>query len=213
MPAQLALPVCRRAGGRGRYDFPRVLLRLSYCCKSSSLFRRSSLSSSSPSTIKLCAVVFTMCVTSLSGFFVQIMITIYTPRATSQIFRYQTPGTIPVTVYLRLLDTFVFLIAFILTNILFHPPLSSLMLLVCLSIFHESTRTCGCSMVTDICFCRITLLSVSVFCVFFTLALIVYMYKHKRLKVFKVASPIFLAITLLGCGIMYLEVKSKYCTN
>lgn len=54
---------------------------------------------------------------------------------------------------------------------------------------------------------RVGLLSISVFCVFFTLALIVYMYRHKKLKVFKVASPIFLAITLLGCGIMYLEVR------
>lgn len=33
------------------------------------------------------------------------------------------------------------------------------------------------------------------------------MYQHRKLKVFKVASPIFLSITLLGCALMYLEVR------
>ncbi|KAK5641902.1 hypothetical protein RI129_010449 [Pyrocoelia pectoralis] len=36
------------------------------------------------------------------------------------------------------------------------------------------------------------------------------MYRHKKLKVFKVASPIFLAITLVGCGIMYLEMAAIF---
>ena len=54
---------------------------------------------------------------------------------------------------------------------------------------------------------RITLLSFSIFCVFGTIFLVAYMYKHRKLKVFKVASPIFLSITLLGCAIMYLEVS------
>ncbi|KAB0794215.1 hypothetical protein PPYR_13835 [Photinus pyralis] len=57
---------------------------------------------------------------------------------------------------------------------------------------------------------RTAILSFSVFCVFSTLALIVYMYRHKKLKVFKVASPIFLAITLVGCGIMYLEMAAIF---
>ncbi|KAF5291543.1 hypothetical protein FQR65_LT01856 [Abscondita terminalis] len=57
---------------------------------------------------------------------------------------------------------------------------------------------------------RIAILSFSVFCVFCTLALIVYMYRHKKLKVFKVASPIFLAITLVGCACMYLEMAAIF---
>ncbi|XP_039301535.1 probable G-protein coupled receptor CG31760 [Nilaparvata lugens] len=57
---------------------------------------------------------------------------------------------------------------------------------------------------------RITLLSISVSCVLFTICLIVYMYQHRRIKVFKVASPIFLAITLLGCAIMYLEMAAIF---
>lgn len=56
--------------------------------------------------------------------------------------------------------------------------------------------------------CRIALLSFSIFCVFGTIILVVYMYQHRKLKVFKVASPIFLSITLLGCAIMYLEVRN-----
>jgi G protein-coupled receptor 158 len=43
-----------------------------------------------------------------------------------------------------------------------------------------------------------------------TLLLICYMAQHRKLKVFKTASPIFLSITLLGCAIMYLEVRPKY---
>lgn len=58
--------------------------------------------------------------------------------------------------------------------------------------------------------CRIALLSFSIFCVFGTIILVVYMYQHRKLKVFKVASPIFLSITLLGCAIMYLEVRIIY---
>lgn len=54
---------------------------------------------------------------------------------------------------------------------------------------------------------RISLLAVSVSCVVFTLGLVGYVYQHRKIKVFKVASPIFLGITLLGCAIMYLEVQ------
>ncbi|XP_076275307.1 putative G-protein coupled receptor CG31760 [Rhynchophorus ferrugineus] len=57
---------------------------------------------------------------------------------------------------------------------------------------------------------RITLLSVSVVCVFFTVILNCYMFKHRKLKVFKVASPIFLSITLLGCATMYLEMAAIF---
>ncbi|XP_012340711.1 probable G-protein coupled receptor CG31760 isoform X7 [Apis florea] len=57
---------------------------------------------------------------------------------------------------------------------------------------------------------RIALLSFSIFCVFGTIILVVYMYQHRKLKVFKVASPIFLSITLLGCAIMYLEMAAIF---
>ncbi|KAK6628064.1 hypothetical protein RUM44_010546 [Polyplax serrata] len=57
---------------------------------------------------------------------------------------------------------------------------------------------------------RITLLTVSLLCVVFTLALVCYVFRHRRLKVFKVASPIFLAITLSGCAIMYLEMAAIF---
>lgn len=54
---------------------------------------------------------------------------------------------------------------------------------------------------------RLSLLSISVLCAGFTLTLAGYMYRHRKVKVFKVASPIFLTITLLGCAIMYFEVR------
>lgn len=60
-------------------------------------------------------------------------------------------------------------------------------------------------------FLRITLLAVSIFCAFGTIVLVAYMYQHRKLKVFKVASPIFLSITLLGCALMYLEVGVEKC--
>lgn len=55
---------------------------------------------------------------------------------------------------------------------------------------------------------RITLLTFSIICAMFVFLLICYVYQHRKLKVFKVASPIFLSITLLGCAIMYLEVSN-----
>lgn len=57
---------------------------------------------------------------------------------------------------------------------------------------------------------RITLLTFSVLCGLLTLALAVYMFQHRKVKVFKVASPIFLTITLLGCAIMYLEMAAIF---
>lgn len=57
---------------------------------------------------------------------------------------------------------------------------------------------------------RIAVLTISVVCVFFTVALAGYMYHHRKIKVFKVASPIFLMICLVGCGIMYLEMAAIF---
>ncbi|XP_034230220.1 probable G-protein coupled receptor CG31760 [Thrips palmi] len=57
---------------------------------------------------------------------------------------------------------------------------------------------------------RISLLVVSVCCVVMVLALAAYVFHNRRIKVFKVASPIFLAITLLGCAMMYLELAAIF---
>nr|CAD7447095.1 unnamed protein product [Timema bartmani] len=46
---------------------------------------------------------------------------------------------------------------------------------------------------------------VSISCVIFSLGLVGFVYQYRKVKVFKVASPIFLGITLIGCAIMYLE--------
>ncbi|XP_052563486.1 probable G-protein coupled receptor CG31760 [Culex pipiens pallens] len=57
---------------------------------------------------------------------------------------------------------------------------------------------------------RTTLLTFSVMCAGFTVVLVLYMYQHRKVKVFKVASPIFLTITLLGCAFMYLEMAAIF---
>lgn len=57
---------------------------------------------------------------------------------------------------------------------------------------------------------RVALLTFSVICAFFTAGLAFYMFQHRKVKVFKVASPIFLTITLLGCAIMYLEMAAIF---
>lgn len=57
---------------------------------------------------------------------------------------------------------------------------------------------------------RTTLLTFSVMCAGFTIVLALYMYQHRKIKVFKVASPIFLTITLLGCAFMYLEMAAIF---
>lgn len=57
---------------------------------------------------------------------------------------------------------------------------------------------------------RVALLIISIMCAFATIVLSCYLYGHRKVKVFKVASPIFLTITLLGCAIMYLEVMWPY---
>jgi len=58
---------------------------------------------------------------------------------------------------------------------------------------------------------RTVLLSVSMVCVIVSLGLIGAVYNYRRLKVFKVASPHFLCFTLLGCAIMYSEVRTWVC--
>ncbi|XP_061398756.1 probable G-protein coupled receptor CG31760, partial [Musca vetustissima] len=52
---------------------------------------------------------------------------------------------------------------------------------------------------------RISLLTISVACAIGCCILAGYLFHHRKMKVFKVASPIFLLITLIGCSIMYLE--------
>lgn len=57
---------------------------------------------------------------------------------------------------------------------------------------------------------RIALLTISVLCASFTMGLAFYMFAHRKVKVFKVASPIFLMITLLGCATMYMEMAAIF---
>ncbi|KAH9517017.1 G-protein coupled receptor, variant 2 [Dermatophagoides farinae] len=52
---------------------------------------------------------------------------------------------------------------------------------------------------------RISLLTITILCIIFTFILALNIYRYRRLKVIKVASPIFLCITLLGCASMYIE--------
>lgn len=57
---------------------------------------------------------------------------------------------------------------------------------------------------------RISLLTITILCIIFTLLLGCYIYRYRKLKVIKVASPIFLCITLLGCSIMYSETAAIF---
>ncbi|KAH8267427.1 hypothetical protein KR018_001042 [Drosophila ironensis] len=57
---------------------------------------------------------------------------------------------------------------------------------------------------------RISLLAISIGCACGTFILAGYLFRHRRVKVFKVASPIFLMITLIGCAIMYLEMVAIF---
>lgn len=59
-------------------------------------------------------------------------------------------------------------------------------------------------------FFRISLLVISVSCAVMTVCLTIYTRHHRRVKVFRVASPVFLSITLLGCAIMYMEVSMVF---
>lgn len=57
---------------------------------------------------------------------------------------------------------------------------------------------------------RISLLTISVGCALSTIILAGYLFHHRKVKVFKVASPIFLLITLIGCAIMYMEMAAIF---
>ncbi|XP_063365631.1 probable G-protein coupled receptor CG31760 isoform X1 [Cydia amplana] len=57
---------------------------------------------------------------------------------------------------------------------------------------------------------RISLLVISVSCAFMTVLLTIYTRHHRRVKVFRVASPVFLSITLLGCACMYMEMAAIF---
>ncbi|CAF4930352.1 unnamed protein product [Pieris macdunnoughi] len=57
---------------------------------------------------------------------------------------------------------------------------------------------------------RISLLVISVSCAVMTVVLTIYTRHHRRVKVFRVASPVFLSITLLGCAMMYMEMAAIF---
>ncbi|KAI9552491.1 hypothetical protein GHT06_022857 [Daphnia sinensis] len=57
---------------------------------------------------------------------------------------------------------------------------------------------------------RIALLAISMSWVLISIGLMGAVYKYRRLKVFKVASPTFLCVTLLGCAIMYAEMAAIF---
>lgn len=57
---------------------------------------------------------------------------------------------------------------------------------------------------------RISLLVISVICIMLTLLLMGYVYNYRKLKVIRVASPIFLCTTLLGCVMMYSEMAAIF---
>ncbi|ENN76948.1 hypothetical protein YQE_06593, partial [Dendroctonus ponderosae] len=86
------------------------------------------------------------------------------------------------------------------------------------TIYHCLECAPGCHYCTDPSPClatynwpiRITFLSVSCWCAFSSLVLIIYVYHYRNVKVFKAASPAFLCITLLGCATMYLEMAAIF---
>lgn len=57
---------------------------------------------------------------------------------------------------------------------------------------------------------RWALLVISILCVFLSLIFIPLVFKFRKYKVFKLASPMFLCITLVGCAIMYLEMVAIF---
>ncbi|KAE9536615.1 hypothetical protein AGLY_007017 [Aphis glycines] len=62
---------------------------------------------------------------------------------------------------------------------------------------------------------RGTFLGITVVCIIFTVILIWFVHKNRRIKVFRIASPTFLIITLIGCIIMYSEMGIMFpeCTQ
>ena len=57
---------------------------------------------------------------------------------------------------------------------------------------------------------RITLLTITIVCIMIVLFFLFSIYLFRRVKVFQVASPIFLYITLIGCAMAYFEVIYLY---
>lgn len=53
---------------------------------------------------------------------------------------------------------------------------------------------------------RSIFLGITIICIIATVVLIWFVHKNRRIKVFRIASPTFLIITLIGCIIMYSEV-------
>ncbi|XP_060839071.1 probable G-protein coupled receptor CG31760 isoform X2 [Rhopalosiphum padi] len=60
-----------------------------------------------------------------------------------------------------------------------------------------------------------TFLGITVVCIISTVILIWFVHKNRRIKVFRIASPTFLIITLIGCIIMYSEMGIMFpeCTQ
>lgn len=57
---------------------------------------------------------------------------------------------------------------------------------------------------------RIALLTISSLCMVFTFVLMGMVYHYRSVKVFRLASPTFLCICLIGCAIMYLEMAAIF---
>ncbi|XP_047487408.1 probable G-protein coupled receptor CG31760 isoform X2 [Penaeus chinensis] len=57
---------------------------------------------------------------------------------------------------------------------------------------------------------RIALLTISILCILLTLVLMGMVYHYRSVKVFRLASPTFLCICLIGCIIMYLEMAAIF---
>ena len=55
------------------------------------------------------------------------------------------------------------------------------------------------------------LLAISMLWAAVSIGMMGFVYKYRRLRVFKVASPTFLCVTLLGCAIMYAEASARVC--
>ncbi|CAL4191167.1 unnamed protein product, partial [Meganyctiphanes norvegica] len=57
---------------------------------------------------------------------------------------------------------------------------------------------------------RIALLTISCSCIVMTLIVMAMVYRYRNVKVFRLASPIFLCVCLTGCIIMYLEMAAIF---
>ncbi|XP_066968512.1 probable G-protein coupled receptor CG31760 [Macrobrachium rosenbergii] len=57
---------------------------------------------------------------------------------------------------------------------------------------------------------RIALLTISILCILFTIVLMGMVYHYRSVKVFRLASPTFLCLCLIGCAIMYFEMAAIF---